>query len=210
MDNVHKRASALLRRLKKEYPDAQCTLDNANPFELLIATLLSAQCTDRRVNLVTRDLFKKYRSPADFLKVPLTELETDIKSTGFYHNKAKNIQALSRVLVERYAGQVPPVLEELTALPGVGRKTANVVLGNAFGIVAGFVVDTHVLRLAGRLGLSTEKTPEKVERDLMALFPQDEWVNLSHRLILLGRGPCQARRPECATCFLANLCEKNL
>ncbi len=207
MDTQKKKLAAqILRALKKYYPDVECTLENENPFQMLVATILSAQCTDKRVNQVTEFLFKKYQTPEDFLAVPLEEIEMDIKSTGFYHNKAKNIKALCERLVQDFEGQVPADMETLVSLPGVGRKTANVVMGNAFGIASGFVVDTHVSRLSQRLGLSNEKIPEKIEKDLVQLFPAREWINLSHRLIALGREFCTARKTLCDVCCLNGIC----
>jgi len=203
---LRERAQQLIRALKQEYKDPKCALNHTNAFELLIATILSAQCTDERVNLVTAELFRKYRGPADYLKVPLSELEQDIRSTGFYHNKAKSIQGACQALVERHNGQVPQTMEELRKLPGVGRKTANVVLGNAFGIASGIVVDTHVTRLAQRLGLTKEQSAEKIEEDLFKLVPEKEWINFSHRLIAHGRKVCNARKPLCGQCRLAALC----
>jgi endonuclease-3 len=205
--------SAKIARLKKiiaaldqAYPGAHCELNHADPLQLLIATILSAQCTDKRVNIVTTELFKKYRSAADYAKAPLVELEQAIKTTGFFRNKAKNIQACCRKLVEHHGGKVPRTMEELTQLDGVGRKTANVVLGNAFGINVGVVVDTHVARLSCRLALTKEKTPEKIERDLMSLVPQSQWTLFSHWLIWHGRRRCDARRPDCANCEILKLC----
>jgi endonuclease-3 len=200
------RAQQIIRALKQEYKDTKCALNYTNAFELLIATILSAQCTDERVNLVTAELFRKYREPADYLKVPLAELEQDIRSTGFYHNKAKSIQGACQALIEKYNGQVPQTMEELRRLPGVGRKTANVVLGNAFGIASGIVVDTHVTRLAQRLGLTKEQSAEKIEEDLFKLVPEKEWINFSHRLIAHGRKVCNARKPLCGECRLEPLC----
>lgn len=200
------RASAILARLIELYPEPECALRHSNPFELLIATILSAQCTDERVNIVTADLFRKYRQPADYLKVPLTELEQDIRSTGFYHNKAKNIQGAAAGIVELHNNQVPQDMEALRALPGVGRKTANVVLGNAFGIASGVVVDTHVTRLSQRLGFTKESNAEKIEVELAQLIPESEWINFSHRLIAHGRQVCNARKPLCSQCALADLC----
>jgi endonuclease-3 len=173
---------------------------------LLVATILSAQCTDKRVNIVTKELFKKYRAAADFANAPLAELEPAIKSTGFFRNKAKNIQACCRKLIVHHAGKVPHTMEELTQLDGVGRKTANVVLGNAFGINVGVVVDTHIARLSQRLGLTRQKTPEKIEPDLMALVPQKQWTLFSHWLIWHGRRRCSARRPDCLNCEIRRLC----
>jgi endonuclease-3 len=204
------RARQVLRVLKREYPEARCALNYSTPLELLVATILSAQCTDERVNKVTADLFRRYPGCADYAGAPLAELERAVHSTGFYRNKAKAIQAACRLLLERHGGEVPPRMEELLELPGVARKTANVVLGNAFGVASGVVVDTHVSRLAGRLGLSAETQPEKIERDLQALVPRREWVAFSHRLIAHGRGVCQARRPRCEACALEPSCPSSL
>ena len=201
-----KRVSKIINVLSKVYPDARVELNYSNPLELLIATILSAQCTDKRVNMVTAELFKKYRTAADYANADLSELEKEIKSTGFYRNKAKTIQAVCKVLAEKYSGQVPASMELLTALPGVGRKTANVVLGNAFGINAGIVVDTHVSRLANRLRLTEEGDPEKIERDLMELVPRELWTKFSNLLIWHGRRRCIARKPDCANCEIRNLC----
>jgi len=197
----------ILRRLKKQYPDADCSLTYLDPLQLLVATILSAQCTDARVNLVTRDLFKKYRSAREFADAEISELEHDIHSTGFYRNKAKNIKAACRIIDEQYSGEVPADMAKLVALPGVGRKTANCVLGNGFGIALGVVVDTHVERLSRRLGLSEANTPEKIEQDLMQIFPESEWIGISHRLILLGRESCIARKRRCDTCVLGDICQ---
>ena len=201
-----KNARKILKALKKYYPDANCSLDHVNPLELLVSTILSAQCTDKRVNMVTKSLFVKYKCPRDYVDISIQELENDIRSTGFYRNKAKNIQAACRMLLEKYNGQVPDSIDDLVTLPGVGRKTANVVLGNGFDIVSGVVVDTHVSRLSRRLGLTDEKTPEKIEQDLMTLFPKEEWVALSHRLIHLGREYCTARKPKCEMCPMVDIC----
>ena len=202
--------AARLRRiiagLKRAYPDAHCELNHTSPLELLIATILSAQCTDKRVNLVTADLFRKYRSAADYARAPLPGLEQDIKTTGFFRNKAKSIQSCCQALVEKHNGQVPRTMDELTQLGGVGRKTANVVLGNAFNINCGVVVDTHVARLSRRLGLTRETAPEKIELELMALLPQDQWTMLSHWLIWHGRRRCFARKPDCPGCEVNSLC----
>ena len=201
---------ARLRRisaaLDRAYPEAHCELRHADPLQLLIATILSAQCTDKRVNLVTKELFKKFHSASDYADASLVELEQTIKSTGFFRNKAKNIQACCRKLVELYDGKVPRTMEELTRLDGVGRKTANVVLGNAFGINVGVVVDTHVVRLSQRLGLTKQKTPEKIESELMVLVPQKQWTLFSHWLIWHGRRRCAARKPDCANCEIKKLC----
>ena len=200
------RTATILERLAAEYPEAGCALDHRSPLELLVATILSAQCTDVRVNLVTPALFRRCPDAAAFAAAELAELEALIQSTGFFRNKAKALQGLGRALVARHGGQVPRTMAELTALPGVGRKTANVVLGNAFGIEAGVVVDTHVGRLANRLGLTRESDPVKVERDLVALVPQPAWTLWSHLLIHHGRAVCKAPRPRCAACALADLC----
>lgn len=201
-----RRIRSLLARLQKTYPDARCALNFSNPLELLIATILSAQCTDERVNQVTATLFKKYRTAADYAQAPLDELERDIHSTGFYRNKAKSIKAATQRIVEEFGGQVPRTMDELLTLSGVARKTANVVMGNAFGIPTGVVVDTHVTRLAQRLGLTQQSNPDKIEQELMQILPQAEWINFSHRLIQHGRQICKARKPLCAACVLADLC----
>ncbi len=200
------RLKKIIAALDRAYPEAHCELNHADPLELLVATILSAQCTDKRVNIVTKELFKKYRSAADYANAPLAELEQAIKTTGFFRNKAKNIRAGCRKLVERHNSQVPRTMEELTQLDGVGRKTANVVLGNAFGINVGVVVDTHVARLSHRLGLTKQKTPEKIERELMALVPQKQWTLFSHWLIWHGRRRCAARKPDCGGCEIKKLC----
>ncbi len=194
--------------LKKTYPNPACALMHRTPFELLVATILSAQCTDKRVNEVTPELFRRFPDARAFADAPLEEIEFAIKSCGFYRNKALNISKASQKLVELYAGEVPADFEKLVDLPGVGRKTANCVLGNAFGISSGFVVDTHVLRLSRKIGLSDETTPEKVEADLIALYPKKEWIDASHRLIFLGREYCVARRPKCDVCPLTKFCLK--
>ena len=201
-----KRTKQIIAGLKKTYPEAHCELTHSNPLELLIATILSAQCTDKRVNIVTAELFKRYRSAADYAKAPQAELEEAIKTTGFFRNKAKNIQACCRKLVERHGGKVPGTMEELTHLDGVGRKTANVVLGNAFGLNEGVVVDTHVARLSGRLGLTRETAPEKIEQTLMKLVPRNDWALFSHLLIWHGRRRCYARKPDCPQCEARGLC----
>jgi len=201
-----KRTAEIIGRLKKAYPDAHCALNHTNPFELTVATILSAQCTDRQVNIVTADLFRKYRKPQDYLEVSQEELEQDIRSIGFFRSKAKNIQAASKTLIENFGGQVPETMNELLTLGGVGRKTANVVLGNAFGIASGVVVDTHVSRLSQRLGLTKEKTPEKIEKDLEKLVPKENWVMFPHWLIFHGRQICHARKPKCLECVLADIC----
>lgn len=200
------RAAEILARLERGYPEARCALDHASPLELLVATILSAQCTDARVNLVTPALFRRCPTAADYAAIPRAELERLIQSTGFFRNKAKSLQGLGAALIERHDGRVPDTLGELVQLPGVGRKTANVVLGNAFGKNEGVVVDTHVGRLAGRLGLTRESDPVKVERDLMPLFPREAWARLAHLLIAHGRRVCKAPRPRCGECGLADLC----
>lgn len=201
-----KQAAEVIKRLRREYPDAHCALNHTNPFELLIATILSAQCTDARVNIVTADLFRKYRGPADFIAAEQGELEKDIHSTGFFRNKAKNIQAACKRIVEDYNGEVPRTMDELLTLGGVARKTANVVLGNAFGIASGVVVDTHVSRISQLLGLTENKTPEKIENDLKEIVPKKDWVMFPHWLITHGRNVCIARRPKCGDCPLADIC----
>ena len=203
-----KRTAEIIKRLKKAYPEAHCALNHANAFELLIATILSAQCTDARVNIVTADLFRKYRGPQDYLKVPQTELERDIHSTGFFRNKAKNIQAACKRIIEEFHGEVPRTMNEILTLGGVARKTANVVLGNAFGIASGVVVDTHVSRLSQRLGLTKNKTPEKIEKDLQKLVPEKDWVMFPHWLITHGRQICIARKPLCSQCVLNDICPR--
>ena len=202
------RTEKILGALKRAYPDAHCELNFASPLQLLVATILSAQCTDKRVNLVTAELFRKYRSAADFARADLAELEQDIKTTGFFRNKAKNIKACCAALVQNHGGDVPRTMEELTALSGVGRKTANVVLGNAFGINVGVVVDTHVSRLANRLGLTRQTDAEKIEQELMPLVPREQWTLFSHWLIWHGRRRCAARQPDCAACEIARLCPR--
>ncbi|MFL6212667.1 MAG: endonuclease III [Blastocatellia bacterium] len=204
------RTKTIIARLRKAYPDAHCSLNYSNPLELLVATILSAQCTDERVNLVTADLFRKYRKAADFINIEQAELEQDIRSTGFFRNKAKAIQGACRLIVEQHGGRVPSTVDELLALPGVARKTANVVLGNAFGVASGVVVDTHVGRLSQRLGLTTHEQPEKIERDMIELVPQKDWVDFAHLMIYHGRAVCKARKPECASCVLEDLCPSSL
>src|ERR1700756_3611268 len=199
-------AAAVIAKLGKIYPDAHCELDFTNPLELLVATMLSAQCTDKRVNIVTRDLFQKYSRAEDLAEAGQSELEQAIKSTGFYRNKAKNLRAMSKDLVERHGGEVPKTMAELTRLAGVGRKTANVVLGNAFSVDEGIVVDTHVARLAKRFKLTEKREPEKIEAALMRLVPRAQWTNFSHWLIWHGRRRCYARNPDCANCELGPIC----
>lgn len=200
------RALEILVRLKRLYPDATCSLDYETPVQLLVATMLSAQCTDERVNKVTPELFRRFPDAAALAEAEISELENLVKSTGFYRNKAKNIQAACRILTIEYGGDVPKSMEQLLLLPGVARKTANVVLAHAYGINAGVTVDTHVKRLSSRLGLTSQTDPIKIERDLMALLPQPDWENWSIRLIYHGRAVCNARNPACDRCALADLC----
>ena len=201
-----KMAVELSIRLPQIYPDAHCELVYSNPLELLVATILSAQCTDKRVNLVTKDLFKRCRTAEDYASIPQEELEAIVRSTGFYRNKAKNLRAMGAALVARHGGEVPSTLEALAALPGAGRKTANVVLGNAFSKNEGVVVDTHVGRLSQRLGLTSFQDPIRIEQDLIKLFPRDSWTDLSHWLIFHGRRRCPARKPDCPHCELQDIC----
>src|SRR5215813_9119398 len=203
---LRERAKKVIRSLKRVYPDAKCSLNHSNAFELLIATILSAQCTDERVNIVTANLFRKYHQPEDYLQVPTRQLEKEIQSTGFYRNKTRSIQGTARVLTEQYGGKVPESMEELLELPGVARKTANVVLGNAFGVKAGIVVDTHVSRISHRLGLSAETTADKIEQDLIQLVPKRDWVIFPHLLIAHGRKICRARNPACDQCVIEKYC----
>lgn len=196
----------LLELLKEYYPKAECSLNYNTVFELLVATILSAQCTDERVNKVTASLFRKYSTINDYANVSITELEQDIHSTGFFRNKAKNIQATAQILIDQYQGQVPKTMNELLTLPGVARKTANVVLGNAFGQAVGIVVDTHVRRISQLLGLTTENNPEKIEKDLIKIIPKSDWIDFSHLLIFHGRQICKANRPDCQICPLSRLC----
>lgn len=200
------KTSEYIKLLKKYYPNAHCALEHKTPEQLLIATILSAQCTDERVNQVTRHLFKKYPTIEMLAQSNLAELEGDIRSTGFYKNKAKNLKSMAQILVEKYQGRVPKDMESLVALPGVGRKTANVVLGNCFNMATGIVVDTHVTRLSNRLGLTRKNDPKKIEDDLVRLVPQKHWIIFSHWLIAHGREVCKARKPNCGHCFLQELC----
>jgi endonuclease-3 len=202
----HERANEIVARLHVAYPDAKCSLDFTTPLELLVATILAAQCTDDRVNMVTKALFKKYQSAQDYTAVPLSELEQDLKQITFYRNKAKNIQATATILVNRYGGQVPQTMRELTALPGAARKTANVVLGNAFGIVEGIIVDTHAGRISRRLGFTTSEDPVVIEQQLMKIVARKDWLDYTHLLIYHGRAICQARKPLCQQCTLLDLC----
>jgi endonuclease-3 len=205
-DAKRSRARSIAARLAREYADATCALTHEDPLQLLVATILSAQCTDARVNLVTPGLFARYRDARAFAESPPGELEEAIRSTGFFNNKAKNLRGCARRLVDKHGGTVPRTLEELLELPGVARKTANVVLGTAFGIAAGVVVDTHVARITKLLGLTRATDPVKIERDLIALLPREAWIDFSHRLIWHGRRVCIARRPQCDRCVLADLC----
>ena len=200
-----KRVKAIIRRLRKAYPDAKCALNFSNPFELLAATVLSAQCTDKRVNMVTPELFKRCKTLKDYVALPIPELEKIIRSTGFYKNKAKSISGAAKQILERFHGKVPDRMEDLVTLSGVGRKTANVILGNAFGI-PGLTVDTHMIRLNRLLGLTPHSDPVKIEMDLMALVPKHEWTNYSHWVIHHGRARCIARRPDCIHCEIRDLC----
>ena len=204
------RTEQIIKLLKRAHPDAHCALNHSNAFELLIATILSAQCTDERVNIVTADLFRKYRNPEDYLKVPATELQQDIRTTGFFRNKTKSIQGSCKMLSEEFNSRVPQTMEELLKLPGVARKTANVVLGVAYGIAAGIVVDTHVSRLSQRLRLTKNKDAGKIERDLMELVPRKDWIDFAHLLIFHGRRVCKARRPLCEECAVEKLCPSSI
>ena len=205
-DRLPARAAEIYDRLAAHYPGAHCALDFATPFQLLVATILSAQCTDKRVNMVTPMLFKRYRTPDAMADADPAELEDMIKSTGFYRNKTKSLLGMSHAIVERFGGRVPNEMDDLVTLPGVGRKTANVVLGNAFGKNEGIVVDTHVSRVSQRLGLTRQSDPLTIEQELVQLFPRDRWTMLSHLLIEHGRQICEARRPKCEVCFLNDLC----
>jgi len=196
--------------LKTAYPDAKCSLNYTTPFELLVATILSAQCTDERVNIVTKSLFKKYRKPEDYVLVPDEELQNDIRTTGFFRNKTKSLKGASRKIVEDFGGRVPQQMDQLLTLPGVARKTANVVMGNAFNQASGVVVDTHVSRVSQRLRLTKQTVPEKIEQDLMKLVPKEDWVKFSHMLILHGRHVCKALKPDCALCPLNDLCPSSI
>lgn len=202
-------AAKVVRALNKDYPDAECSLKYDSPLQLLVATILSAQCTDQRVNIVTQQLFKKYKTADDFARLRLPTLERAIQSTGFFRNKAKNIRACCRELLDKHDGEVPESLDELVELAGVGRKTANVVMGTAFGIASGVVVDTHVGRISRRTGLTAETDAVKVEHELGALIPRKEWIALSHRMIQHGRKVCQSRRPKCEECSMKGFCPRN-
>jgi endonuclease III len=201
-----KRVAAILARLDEAYPNAHCELNYENAFQLLIATILSAQCTDVRVNQVTQELFKKYKTPQDFVYASPAELEKEIRPTGFFRNKTKSIMGASKAIVEKFGGQVPRTMEEILTLPGVARKTANVVLGTAYGIASGVVVDTHVIRLSWRLDLTRNEDPKKIEQDLMTIIPKEKWIKFSHQLIWHGRRVCAARKPKCPDCNLECLC----
>lgn len=201
-----KRVAAILARLQEAYPEALCELTHASPFQLVISTILSAQCTDVRVNQVTESLYKKYTKPEDFAYANPAELESDIRPTGFFRNKTKSIIGASKAIVEKFAGQVPRTMEEILTLPGVARKTANVVLGTAYGIASGVVVDTHVMRLSQRLDLTRNTDPKKIEQDLIAILPQERWIQFSHQLIWHGRRVCFARKPKCIECNLEKIC----
>jgi endonuclease-3 len=205
-ENKRKRAAKIRLRLRKAYPEAKCALNFSNPFEIVVATVLSAQCTDAKVNEVTATLFRKYRTPQDYLAAKPGELEADIRQTGFFNQKAKSIRGLSRVLIEEFGGEVPRTMEALLKLPGVARKTGNVVLGNAYGITEGIAVDTHVGRLAWRLGFTDFGDPVKVEQDLMKLFPRKAWLDLTYLIIDHGRSICVARKPRCEDCVVNDLC----
>jgi endonuclease-3 len=200
------RIQKILKRLRAAHPDVVCALHHNNAWELTVATILSAQCTDVRVNMVTPGLFRRFPTPKSFAEAPIEAIEEEIRSTGFYRNKARSIQGAARRLITEFGGKVPQTMEELLTLPGVARKTANVVLGSWFGIAVGVVVDTHVLRLSNRLGLTKNTTPEKVEQDLMRILPQNRWIQFSHELIHHGRQACVARKPRCADCTLETLC----
>jgi endonuclease III len=203
---LKERTEQIIKLLKRAHPDAHCALNHSSAFELLIATILSAQCTDERVNIVTADLFRKYRRPEDYLKAPAVELQQDVRTTGFFRNKTKSIQGACKMLVEEFGSEVPRTMEELLRLPGVARKTANVVLGVAYGIAVGVVVDTHVSRLSQRLRLTKHKDAGKIEADLMELVPRKDWIIFSHLLIFHGRRVCKARRPLCEECAVERLC----
>ena len=204
--NLKKRTAKIFALLAKQYPNASIALKHSNPLQLLVATILSAQCTDKRVNIVTRELFKKYKTPEDYAHASQGTLEQEIRTTGFFRNKAKNIRGAAAKIIKDFGGEVPDTMDELLSLPGVARKTANVVLGNAFGKNEGFVVDTHVKRLAGRLRFSKHTDPVKIERDMMGITPRDEWALDAHLLIFHGRTFCTARNPNCIDCPINKLC----
>ena len=200
------RVNELMARSRQIYPDAKCSLDFTNPLELLVATILAAQCTDERVNQVTATLFKQYRTAQDFASAPLPQLEQDLRQINFYRNKAKHVHEACAILIARYGGQVPQTMQELLTLPGVARKTANVVLGNAYGLVQGVIVDTHVGRISRRLGLTNSDDPVRIEQELMKKLPRQDWLDFTHLLIYHGRAVCQARKPLCQQCALVDLC----
>lgn len=206
--DLSKKVSEIVKRLNKEYPHAKIALEFSNPIEILVATILSAQCTDERVNIVTESLFKKYKTVKDYANADIKKFEQEIRSTGFYHNKAKNIINAAKLIMDKFGGKVPDKMEDLMSLPGVARKTANIVLGNAFGKVEGIAVDTHVRRLSQRLGLSKNGEPEKIEQDLMKIVPRDEWLRISYILIDHGRKICDAKKPKCGECILKDICPK--
>ena len=206
MKDSRKRTLKIIKLLKKEHPDAEIALEHINPLELLVSTILSAQCTDKRVNQVTKILFKKYRNVKDYANADIKELEQDIKPTGFYKQKAKYLKGSAKMLIEKFDSKIPKTIAELIQLPGVARKTANIVLTNAYGVVDGIAVDTHVRRLSIRLGLSENKDPNKIEKDLMELFPKNKWIEISDLLIFHGRRVCNARNPRCNKCVLNKLC----
>ena len=200
------RVLEIIELLEKEYPKAKTALHYSSPLEILVATILSAQCTDKRVNIVTKSLFKKYRTAEDYANADLSELEQEIRSTGFYRNKAKNIKNAGQMLIEKYDSQVPRTMEEIVELPGVARKTANIVLSNAYGVIVGIAVDTHVRRLSKRLGLTENKNPDKIEKDLMLIVPKSHWKRITNLLIFHGRNVCMARKPKCSICSLNKIC----
>lgn len=203
-------ASKIIAELKKKYPAPECALIHHSPWQLLVATILSAQCTDKRVNMVTPELFKKYATPAAFAAAKQSDLEKAIHSTGFFRNKAKNIIACAQTLIDKYAGEIPQNIDDLTSLPGVGRKTASVILGTAFGKAEGIVVDTHVSRLSNRMGLTEQSDAVRIEKDLMTIIPKKHWIEFSHLLILHGRERCSARKPDCENCEVNDLCAQRL
>ena len=207
---IEERSPEIIKRLSKAHPDAHVALNFTSPLECLVATILSAQCTDERVNMVTKTLFKKYRKPEDYLKVPVEELAADIKPTGFFNQKTKSVRGACARIVEVYGGKVPNTMEDLITLPGVARKTANIVLGNSYGVVEGIAVDTHVRRVGERLGFTAEKDPDKIERDLMRLIPKKRWFDFTYVIIDHGRATCVARRPRCDECPVNDLCPSSL
>lgn len=208
LSSLKTKTKQIIKLLSEKYPSPKCALDHKTPWELLVATILSAQCTDKRVNMITPELFKKYPTVESFAKADIKELEQSIHSAGFYHNKAKNIIGCATELLNLYQGILPQTLAELTKLPGVGRKTGSVLLGTAFGKAEGIVVDTHVSRLSQKIGLTKESDPEKIEKDLMKIVEKRQWINFSHWLILHGRETCIARRPKCSECLINHLCDK--